>query len=124
MRKHSRPRWDRTVPLKLGTLTTVDNAHNTADTKYSVYHVAKITVKSKDRRGRQHSKWIDLPRKKQICICVNKMDCYTAYSKQLKFRRDLERDEERVEQDDEWKKHPQPAEKWWKMVRMTSNGDD
>ena len=50
MRKHSRPRWDRTVPLKLSTLTTVENAHNTADTKYSVYPVAKIAVMFKDRR--------------------------------------------------------------------------
>ena len=33
-----------------GTLITVENAHNTADTKYSVYPVAKITVKSKDGR--------------------------------------------------------------------------
>ena len=33
--------------LKLSTLTTYENAHNTADTKYSVYPVAKITVKSK-----------------------------------------------------------------------------
>ena len=36
--------------LKIGTLTTVENAHNTADTRYSVYPVAKSTVKSKDRR--------------------------------------------------------------------------
>ena len=36
--------------LKSGTLKTVENAHNTADTKYSVYPVVKITVKSKDRR--------------------------------------------------------------------------
>ena len=36
--------------LKLGTLTKVENAHNTADTKYSVYPVAKIAVMSKDRR--------------------------------------------------------------------------
>ena len=36
--------------LKLGTVTTIENAHNTADTKFSVYPVAKITVKSKDRR--------------------------------------------------------------------------
>ena len=42
----------RPVPLKLGTLTTVENAHNTADTKYSVHPVAKITVVSKDRRIR------------------------------------------------------------------------
>ena len=49
MRKHSRPLWDRTVPLKLCTLTTIENAHNTADTKYRVYAVAKIAVMSKDR---------------------------------------------------------------------------
>ena len=36
--------------LKLGTLTTVEEAHSTADTKYSVYPVAKIAVISKDRR--------------------------------------------------------------------------
>ena len=35
---------------KLGTLTTIEDVHNTADTKYSVHPVAKITVKSKDRR--------------------------------------------------------------------------
>ena len=33
--------------LKLGTLTIIENAHNTTDMKYSVYPVA---VKSKDRR--------------------------------------------------------------------------
>ena len=33
--------------LKLSTLTIIENAHNTADMKYSVYPVA---VKSKDRR--------------------------------------------------------------------------
>ena len=32
-RKNSRPRWDRTVPFELGTLKTVENAHNTADMK-------------------------------------------------------------------------------------------
>ena len=47
---NSRLRWDRPVLLKFGTLTTVENTHNTADTKYSVYHVEKIIVKSKDRR--------------------------------------------------------------------------
>ena len=46
----ARSRWDRTVPLELGTLTTVGDAHDTADTKYSVYPVAKIAVMSKDRR--------------------------------------------------------------------------
>ena len=50
MRKHSRPRWDRPVLLKFGTLITVENDHNTDDTKYSVYPVAKIAVIPKDRR--------------------------------------------------------------------------
>ena len=36
--------------LKLGTLTTVEDVHNTADTKYSVSPVAKIAVIPKDRR--------------------------------------------------------------------------
>ena len=40
----------RPVPLKFGTLTTIEKALNTADTKYSVYPVAKITMMSKDRR--------------------------------------------------------------------------
>ena len=30
---------------KLGTLITVEDNHNTADTKYSVYPVTKATVK-------------------------------------------------------------------------------
>ena len=30
--------------MKLGTLNTVENVHNTADTKYSVSRVAKIAV--------------------------------------------------------------------------------
>ena len=38
------------IPLKLGTLTKVEDDHNAADTKYSVYHVAKIVVIPKDRR--------------------------------------------------------------------------
>ena len=36
--------------LNLGTLTTVEEAHSTADTKYSMSPVAKIAVISKDRR--------------------------------------------------------------------------
>ena len=35
--------------FKLGTLTTVEENHSTADTKYSVYLVARIAVISKDR---------------------------------------------------------------------------
>ena len=48
-RKHSRPRWDRTVLfLKIGTLKIVEAAHNTADDWIHV--VAKIAVIPKDRR--------------------------------------------------------------------------
>ena len=52
--------------LKLGTLTTVEDAYNIADTKYSVSPVAKIAVRPKD--GKDRTKLIDLPRKTQICI--------------------------------------------------------
>ena len=68
--------------VKFGALTTVENPHNTADTKYSVYPVAKITVKSKDRRDSIRNGSIF--REKPICIYVNKMTS--------------------------WKEHPQPAE--------------
>ena len=47
-RKHSRPRSDRTVPVKIGTLTTIENAHNTADMKDSVCPVVKIAARPKD----------------------------------------------------------------------------
>ena len=50
-----RPRWDRPVPLKLGTPKTVEDVHNTADTKYSVSPVAKIAVRQK--RKRVHRSW-------------------------------------------------------------------
>ena len=82
MRKHSRPRQDRPLPLTFGTLTTIENAHNTADTN-EVLRVSSREDRS-DVQGqtRQHSKVINLQRKKQKSICVNKTDCDTAYSKQ------------------------------------------
>ena len=43
-------RWDRTVPLKLGTPTTIEDVHNAADMKYSVYPVVKIAARPKDRK--------------------------------------------------------------------------
>ena len=78
-RKHSRPRWDRTVPLKLGTPTTIEDVHNAADMKNSVYPVVKVAARPKD--GEHLPKLINLPREKQIYICVNEKDCDTAYSK-------------------------------------------
>ena len=43
--------------------------------KYSVYPVVNIAARPKD------GKRINLPREKQIYICVNKKDCDTAYNK-------------------------------------------
>ena len=43
-RKHSRPLGIDHFFLKTGTLITVENAHNTADTKYSVYPVTAYEV--------------------------------------------------------------------------------
>ena len=50
--------------------------------KYRVCPVAKIAVRPKNGKGTQ--KLIDLPRKKEICIYVNKMDRHTASNKQEK----------------------------------------
>ena len=61
----------------------MEEAHNTADTKYSVSPVEKSAVRPKD--GKDTPKLINLPRKKLICIYVNKLDCDTASSKQEKF---------------------------------------
>ena len=47
-RKHSRLRSDRTFSLKLGTLTTIENAHNTAGMKCSVCPVVNIAARPKD----------------------------------------------------------------------------
>ena len=69
---------------KIGTLKTVENAHNTADTKYSVSHVAKIAVMSKDRCDSIRNRSI-FPEKKQIYISVNNMNCDTADNKQEHF---------------------------------------
>ena len=40
---------------KLGTLTTVEDAHNTADTKFRVSPVAKIAVRPKDGKDTTES---------------------------------------------------------------------
>ena len=46
--------------LKLGTLTTIEDVHNTADTKYIVYPVAKDCSEIQGKT-RQHSKLFNLP---------------------------------------------------------------
>ena len=56
--KHSRPRWDRTVLSKLGTLTTVENAHSRRRETRSREDYSEIHGQT-----RQHSKVIKLPRK-------------------------------------------------------------
>ena len=60
------------------TMTTVEDAHNSAD---DGRQVAKIAVRSKDRRESIFSKL------KQNHSCVNKIDCDTAGSKQKCARR-------------------------------------
>ena len=60
---------------------------------------------------------INLPRKRQICTHVNKMDCDTADSKQKHF-------DEIFNEMTSWKEHPQLAENLVEMIRMTGNGDD
>ena len=60
---------------------------------------------------------INLPRKKQICILVNKMDCDTADYKQEEFN-------EISNKMASWREHPQPAENLVAKTRMTENGDD
>ena len=126
MRKHSRPRLDRTVPLKLGTLKTVENAQNTADTKCSVSHVAKIAVISKGRCDsiRNGSFFRE---NKQSYISVNKTDCDTADTKQEHFNEISSNEVKNISNKmTSWKEHPKPAAKCFlvEMVRMTENGDD
>ena len=87
----------------------------TADTKYSVCPVAKIALRPKD--GKDISKLINLSRKKQVCIYVNKMDCD---NKQERF-------DEISNKMTSWREHPQPSEileRFLEMVRMTENDDD
>ena len=103
MRKHSRPRWDRTVPLKLGTLTTVEDAHNTAD--YWIQVVGKITLMSPTTDATTFD--IDQSTEKEKELQLREQDGLRHCLRQLrKCRRDLERDEERVEQDDELDRAP------------------
>ena len=78
-----------TLPPSLGStssfwkrcmLKTVEDVHNTTD---DGRHVPKIAVRLKNEKDIQ--KLINLPRKKQICIHVNKMGCDTASSNQENF---------------------------------------
>ena len=92
-----------------------------ADTKYSVSPVAKIAVIPKDGKDMQK---IDLPRKKRICICVNKMDCDTADNKQENFDEISNEMESVSNKMTSWTEHPQPAEMLERMLRMSENGDD
>ena len=106
MRKHSRPRWVRPVSfLKPGTLKTVEDVHNNADTKYSVSPVAKIAVRPQKRKGytevaQSSEKETDLHSREQDGLRLCKQQT-------RKVRRDLERDEEHANQGFHWRKHPQ-----------------
>ena len=105
MRKHSRPRWDRTVPLKLGTLTTVENAHNTALTRSTACIPSRrFTVKSKDRRTDATAFESDQSSEKETDLHLREQDGLRHCLQQA--RKKFERDEERVEQDDELERAP------------------
>ena len=83
MRKHSRTRCDRTVPLKLGTLKTVEKG-----SQHSWHEVQRVSLREDcsevQGQTRQVSKLIYLLEVEQICICVNKMNCDTADNEQEK----------------------------------------
>ena len=77
--------------LKLGTLTTVENVHNTAD-KYSVSPVVKIAVIPKDRRG---SIQLDQSTEKETDLYLRDQDGLQHFIQQAKkIRQDLEQDDE------------------------------
>ena len=92
MRKHSRPRWDRPVLLKIGTLVTVEDAHNSAEDVRHVVATAFDNDQSSERETDFH-----LGEQDGLRHCIQQA---------ITFRRDLERDEERVEQDDELERAP------------------
>ena len=95
----------------LGTLKTVNNAHNTADTKYSVSHVAKIAVMFKDRCD-SIREWSIFQEKKQIYTSVNKTDCDTADNKQEHFNEIPPNEVKNISNKmTSWKEHPKPAAK-------------
>ena len=81
-RKHRRPRWDRPVLFK--------DWHCENGRRCSQHCRRRDTRAREDYseiqgQTRQHSKLINLPRNKQICIYVNKLDCDTADNKQEHF---------------------------------------
>ena len=84
---------------KPGKLTTVENAHNNADDGETRSHEDYSAIQGQTR---QHSTLINLPRKQQICICVNKRNCDTADNKQ-------EESDEISKKMTSWREHPQPA---------------
>ena len=63
------------------------------------------------------SKLIDLQRKKQICIYLNKTDCHTADNKQ-------EKSDEISNKMTSWREHARPTDILERTIRMSENGDD
>ena len=67
---------------------------------------------------------MNLPRKKHICICVNKTDRDTADNKQEHFDEVSNEMKNVSYRMTSWTEHPQPAEMLEQTIRMTENGDD
>ena len=107
--------------FKLGTLTTVEDVHNTADTKYGVSPVVKNAVIPKDRRG---SIQLDQSTVKETHVYLREQDGLRHYTQQArKVRWDLE-------QDDELERTPTTRRKfggndtndweWWRLRGWTA----
>ena len=99
------------------------NAHNTADTKYSVYHVAKVAVTSKDRRNNIRHWSIYRERNRFAFAWTRRIATLRAASKKFYTR--------------SWTRWRTCRTRWRigksthnqqkhlvEMIRMTENGDD
>ena len=112
---------DQPLPLTFGTLTTIENAHNTADTN-EVLRVSSREDRS-DVQGQTRTAFeSDQSPEKETEEHLREQDGLRHCIQQaIKFRRDLERDEERVEQDDESDRASAEMER---TIRITEKGDD
>ena len=77
-------------------MTTVEDARNIADMKYSMFPVVRHGSEIHEQT-RLHSKLINLLEVEQIYSCANKMDCDTAGSKKSATRISFEKTPQSVE---------------------------
>ena len=96
---------DQSVSLKLGTPKTVENAHNTADTKYSVYPVAQITVKCPTTDATAFEFDQSSEKETDFAFTRTRWTAPLQSSKQEHF-------DEISNKMTSWREHPQPAEQF------------